>query len=240
MAPLLLRRSWLRSSRALTSRCLRTRSGPDFSKIRQDTRLYNGVICSGEALRGWGDSNDFLVHGIRHHESFAKSSEVTDICKIHDRYARAPNARLIMSNMIPDMASQEVVPYCIWYPDVATEDTYRKLYHRYPEMRYHIGRACAVAGYGKLYNELDLLPDVSIAEEARGNGKLDIFEHITSHPVRYTVMNDYQRSVDLQNPRPGACLNGDTAVRSSLELHRPLTAIGGPPREEPQLGKMAI
>ncbi|UQC83948.1 uncharacterized protein CLUP02_09444 [Colletotrichum lupini] len=102
------------------------------------------------------------------------------ICKIFDRYAGARNARLIMSNMIPDMAYQAVVPYCIWHPDVATEETYRKLYYRYPEMRYHIGRACAVAGYGELYNALDLLPDVSIAEEARDNGKLDIFEHIMS------------------------------------------------------------
>ncbi|KAI3528820.1 hypothetical protein CABS01_16133 [Colletotrichum abscissum] len=143
-----------------------------------------------------------------------------------------------MSNMIPDMAYQAVVPYCIWHPDVATEETYRKLYYRYPEMRYHIGRACAVAGYGELYNELDLLPDVSIAEEARDNGKLDIFEHIMSQAVRYAVMNDYQRSVDLQNPRPGAYLNGDTAVRFSLELHRPLTFIGAPPPERnPNLEK---
>lgn len=239
IAPLLLHRSWLRCSRALTSRCLRKRSGPDFSKISQDKRLYNGVIGPGETLRvwEWGDSNDFLVHGIRHHETFAKSSEVTDICKIYDRYARARNARLIMSNTIPDMAYQAVVSYCIWYPDVATEDTYRKLYRRYPEMRYHIGRACAVAGYGELYNELDLLPDVSIAEEARDNGKIDIFEHIMSQSVRYAVMNDYQRSVDLQNPRPGAYLNGDTAVRSSLELHRPLTVMGGPPERNPDLKK---
>ncbi|KAK1855664.1 hypothetical protein CCHR01_01678 [Colletotrichum chrysophilum] len=33
-------------------------------------------------------------------------------------------------------------------------------------MRYQVGRACAVADYNKLYDELQLLPDVSIAEEA--------------------------------------------------------------------------
>ncbi|KAK1474833.1 hypothetical protein CCUS01_05459 [Colletotrichum cuscutae] len=152
-------------------------------KIRQAKRLHNG----------FGNGATSMI------SSFAKSSEVTDIYKIYDRYARAHNAH---------MAYQAVVPYCIWYPDVATEETYRKL-------------SCAVAGYGELYNELDLLPDVSIAEEARDNGKLDIFEHIMSQSVRYAVINDYQRSVDLQNPRPGAYLNGDTAVRSSLELHRP-------------------
>jgi hypothetical protein len=30
-----------------------------------------------------------------------------------------------------------------------------------------VGRACAVAGYADLYGELGLLPDVSIADEAR-------------------------------------------------------------------------
>ncbi|KAI8263482.1 hypothetical protein K4K53_008089 [Colletotrichum sp. SAR 10_77] len=57
-------------------------------------------------------------------------------------------------------------PYCIWYY-LGSEDTYRRLARRYPEMRYHVGRACAAAGYAKLYFELDLLPDISIAEEAR-------------------------------------------------------------------------
>lgn len=74
-----------------------------------------------------------------------------------------------MSNIIPEMATDAVTPYCIWYPDVATEETYRELSRRYPRMRYQIGRACAVAGYNKLFDELQLLPDVSIAEEAEAN-----------------------------------------------------------------------
>ncbi|KAF4843337.1 hypothetical protein CGCSCA4_v008134 [Colletotrichum siamense] len=88
-------------------------------------------------------------------------------------------------------------------------------------MRYHVGRACAVAGYKTLYDELDLLPDVSIAEEARDNRHMDIFDAIVNQPVRYAVMNDYTRTVELDNPRAGACLNGDTAVRSSLNRKLP-------------------
>lgn len=57
--------------------------------------------------------------------------------------------------------------YCIWHPDIASEDTYRKLAAACPNMRYQVGRACAVAGYAQLYRELDLLPDPCIAEEAR-------------------------------------------------------------------------
>jgi hypothetical protein len=113
------------------------------------------------------------------------------------------------------MSSPDEMPYCVWYPGLATEDTYRELTHRYPALRYQVGRACAVAGYTALYFELDLLPDVSIAEEAResGNdGSTAIFEHIMSQPTRYAVMDDYRRTVNLAKPRAGACLNGDTAI----------------------------
>ncbi|KAF6805745.1 hypothetical protein CPLU01_15963 [Colletotrichum plurivorum] len=116
------------------------------------------------------------------------------------------------------MADDENKPYCIWYPDLASEDTYRELVRRYPDMRYHVGRACAAAGYTSLYKELDLLPEVSIAEEARDNKQsgASIFEHIMSQPVRYKVLNDYTRTANLENPEAGVHMNGDTAVRSTL------------------------
>ncbi len=113
------------------------------------------------------------------------------------------------------MNGPDEMPYCVWYPGLATEDTYRDLACRYPSLRYQVGRACAVGGYLALYLELDLLPDVSVAEEAReaGNdGSTAIFEHIMNQPIRYAVMNDYDRTVNLSNPRAGACLNGDTAI----------------------------
>ncbi|KAF6839929.1 hypothetical protein CPLU01_01526 [Colletotrichum plurivorum] len=159
-----------------------------------------------------------LVHGIRHHEKFALSPEVTEVCSRDPLFARARNARLIMSNIVPDMETDDTKPYCIWHPDLASEDTYREVARRYPDMRYNVGRACAAAGYDKLYHELNLLPDVSIAEEARDNAASGgpIFKAITDQSVRYKVMDDYTRSVRLLDPVVGASLNGDTAVRSSL------------------------
>ncbi|KAL2137665.1 hypothetical protein VTI28DRAFT_8614 [Corynascus sepedonium] len=74
-------------------------------------------------------------------------------------------------------------------------------------MRYQVGRACAVAGYYQLYQELDLLP---------GN----IFEVIMSAPVRYRVMDDATRTVKLDRPETPAFLNADTAVLSSLAVCR--------------------
>ncbi|KAJ9162006.1 hypothetical protein NKR19_g1751 [Coniochaeta hoffmannii] len=115
------------------------------------------------------------------------------------------------------------MPYCIWYPGFATEDTYRALARQNPVLRYNVGRACAVGGCLDLYLELDLLPDVTIAEEAREAGKINnsegstaIFNHIMSQPVRYRVMNDYDRTINIEDPEPGAYLNGDTALRRRL------------------------
>lgn len=112
------------------------------------------------------------------------------------------------------------VPYCIWHSDVASESTYRALVQRFPCMRYQVARACAVAGYLDLYRELDdVLPEVHVAEEARDNGSLDIFHDIMAQPVRYSVMDDYHRTVKIDSPTV-ECLNGDTAVRSTLERKR--------------------
>lgn len=93
-------------------------------------------------------------------------------------------------------------------------------------MRYGIGRACAIAGYVELYQELGLLLDVSIAEEARDNQlrqprSSEIFESIMKQPIRWLVMDDYRRSVDQDSPLPARYgLNGDTAVRSTLDHKR--------------------
>ena len=126
-----------------------------------------------------------------------------------------------MSNVIPDMVDPQEFPYCIWYYDVAEEHTYRTLFHRHHQMRYHVGRACAVAGYTKLYGELGLLPDLSIAEEARDNkqnrNSKQILDDIMSQPLRWAVMKDCARSVNVVDPCPAEHgLNADTAVVSTL------------------------
>lgn len=163
------------------------------------------------------------IHAIRHNAAFAKTEAVVKHCEISEdkRYARARNARLIMSNEVPDMATDDVKPYCFWHPNTASEETYRQLVKRYPEMAYYVGRACAVAGYDQLYHELNILPDISVAEEARDNsakaGSKAIFNHIMRQPICFAVLDDYTRSVN-QTPRSPAFMNGDTAVRSTLDV----------------------
>jgi hypothetical protein len=116
------------------------------------------------------------------------------------------------------MDTLDQYPYCIWYPDVALEDTYRNVVAKYPDMRYQVARACAVAGYTQLYSELDVLPDVSVAEEARESMKgEEIYKSIMKYYPRYAVMNDYTRDINTQSPRHPAQLNGDTAVLWSLD-----------------------
>lgn len=171
-----------------------------------------------------------LIRGIRCHFSFAESQAVKDICATCPEFARARNARLIMSNVIPgpeDMTDSNKTrqPYCIWHPDLATEETYRQLAQRFPSMRYQVGRACAAAGYFALFNELDLLPEVSIAEEAResstAGGRL-IYNIIMATTCRYAVFDDYNLSINLETPKSPAYLNGDTEVRWKLQKRYPL------------------
>ncbi|GFF30323.1 hypothetical protein IFM58399_02544 [Aspergillus lentulus] len=158
-----------------------------------------------------------VIRGIRYHEQFAKHPDLEQLRQYVPEVSRALNARAIMSNKIPSMPEARDRPYCIWHPQVASQDTYRKLWQQYPDMSYQIARACAVANYAELYLEMDLLPDVSVAEEARASGCMEIYEAIVRNPVRYRIMNDYTREITLQNPRP-ACLNDDTAIVSTLDI----------------------
>ena len=173
-----------------------------------------------------------VVYALRTHLDFARSDEVDELCRYKGQevFARARNAGLIMNDQLPDaelLHDKAWHPYCIHYPRVASEDTYRRLASAFPDLRYQVGRACAVAGYSQLYDELDIFPDVCIAEEARENreesateGAQRIFERIMAAPTRYGVMNDYSRTIDMDNPKPGACLNADTQVLAMLQHRR--------------------
>ena len=157
-----------------------------------------------------------VIRGIRYHPGFA-----TELHGDIPIFTRALNAREIMSDNIPEMSELEEFPYCIWYPSLAKESTYRELARRYPQMKYQVGRACAVAGYTELYRELNLSPEVHIAEEARGNGGEEIFNDIIAHSEKLSLMDDYTATIISDPPKRGtAFVNGDTAVRSSLELKR--------------------
>ncbi|VTO88652.1 unnamed protein product [Fusarium graminearum] len=172
------------------------------------------------------DSRAALIRGIRLHYHFAMSEPVKRLSASMPLMARACNARRIMSNDIPERMAADEQPYCIWHPDIATEDTYRSLASKFPNMRYQVGRACAAAGYHALYQSLDLLPEVSIAEEARESetdgGKL-IYDEIMSFKFRYAIMDDCKRSIELMDFECPAHLNGDTEVRWRLAARQGIT-----------------
>lgn len=185
---------------------------------------YSRNVClaalRGEAIpHALGDDIHRLcvIRGIRYHHAFG--SELRGLLPV---FTRSLNARNIMSNIIPDLDSPDEVPYCIWHPQVASEDTYRQLVRRYPHMVYQVGRACAVANYIDLYKELDILPDAHIAEEARECGNQELFDLIMSEPARYSIMDDYELQVHPENRQP-VPLSGDTAVRWMLDVKQGFT-----------------
>lgn len=152
------------------------------------------------------------IRGIRHHAGFGE-----ELHGVLPEFTRAVNARRIMSNIIPilDEKKPQNNPYCIWHPQIASQETYRVLAVKYPFMVYQVARACAVAGYTELYLELDILPDTHIAEEARESGHMDIYNNIMAKPARFSILNDYSRTIDA-NPTEPANLNGDTQVARHL------------------------
>lgn len=157
-----------------------------------------------------------IVRGIRHHLDFAKG-EANVLKGLLPMFTKAINARLIMSNQIPDMPTAEDMPYCIWHPDLPSEDTLRQLAEQYPGFQYQVGRACAIAGYTELFKSLKILPEVAIAEEARERGNLDIFEFIMGKAVKWKVFDDYTST--MLEPIPSH-LNADTVVSGNLYLFR--------------------
>lgn len=168
-----------------------------------------------------------IIRGIRYQKDAIPDEFAKELYGAHPLFSRALNARRIMSDslhLLPDILTPEETPYCIWHPRTASESTYRELVAKYPQLKYQVGRACAVASYTNLYKELDILPDVHIAEEARECGSTEIYESITAAPIRYDVMNDYTRTINTTNPQPGD-LNGNTAVLWSLDYKQTFTFV---------------
>ncbi|KAK2753486.1 hypothetical protein FQN54_007876 [Arachnomyces sp. PD_36] len=178
---------------------------------------------------GYTISRLCTIRGIRYHPGFA-----TELHGSWAEFTRALNARSIMSGSIPEITNPEEFPYCIWHPEIPSQEACRELLRRYPHMKYHVGRVCAVAGYTELFHELDLLPEVHIAEEARDNGSTAIFDAILANPVKYAVMNDYYRRLE-ETPRVGN-LNDDTAVRSSLDIKQKFRPPISTDRYQPHTG----
>lgn len=154
-----------------------------YDKITFSAAIHGEMIPQGLALPL---ARLCIVRGIRYHDGFGE--ELRGVLPL---FTRALNARSIMSNRIPDMDDIDDFPYCVWYPETASEETYRKLVHRYPQMASQAGRACAVAGYIDLYKELDILPDVHIAEEARefGAGWGTVREEVKDYGIIENVVD---------------------------------------------------
>ncbi|KAK0648738.1 hypothetical protein B0T16DRAFT_456198 [Cercophora newfieldiana] len=101
--------------------------------------------------------------------SVQSGTELRHTPDIPKGFIRTLSARAIMSNEISTLNSSAEFLYCMGDPDVTSEETHREFGRCCPWIRYHMGRACAVAGYATLYKELSLLPDISTAEKARDN-----------------------------------------------------------------------
>ncbi|KAL4983860.1 hypothetical protein BDW68DRAFT_181210 [Aspergillus falconensis] len=123
---------------------------PQPSTATTNEHLYDYDQCIA-ALEGRSVPGDLAlaaarcaaIRGLRCSYEFAMSKDIREMCATSrfPEFVRARNARLIMSNVVPDgLEVPEAQPYCIWNPDFANEDTYRQVAQRCPSMRYQVGQ----------------------------------------------------------------------------------------------------
>ena len=126
-----------------------------YARFRRPTRIPTELNC--------------IVRGIYHHTMFVKWWSLQPNVD-HYRIRAAINARFIMTNdlsrITPDTPNSEL-PSCIWYPAVACWQTYVELHRRLPSMKQSVVRACIVADYETVYDELDPEPEPSLMAGAR-------------------------------------------------------------------------
>jgi hypothetical protein len=132
---------------------------------------YNGDIDRYARLRrpfNVRGEHNCILRGIYHSTIFAKWWSLQTSASTNYRILSAINARFIMSNDLSRITDKtKDLPYCIWYPDLASEHTYRELAHRQPRMKAAVARACIIAGYKGLFTQLDVKPDPGLMAEAR-------------------------------------------------------------------------
>lgn len=67
---------------------------------------------------------------------------------VHARYIMSDDLSRLLGRRADDVAC----PYYIWYPDIASEDTYKALAVHFPQMRPQIMRAAIYADYQQLFD----------------------------------------------------------------------------------------
>lgn len=122
-----------------------------------------------------------VVRGIRYHPSFALGPAAI-LRGVRPLFTRALNARAIMSNTIPDISAAADFPYCIWHPDLPSRETLQELAARYPEMRYQIGRTCAIAGYFDVYQASTCCPKLPSQKKLTKAGIWTSTSTFSRHP----------------------------------------------------------
>ena len=124
----------------------------------------------------------------------------------------AVSSKLIMND---DLSFVRGDIYCIWYPQIASEETYEKLVKMREDLKYGVARACAIAGYTDLYRSLNVLPEIHVLHEALEAENCDIVKNILSDGRLYSAMDD-DYGMYLDEPVPTRFIRGVTCTRSQM------------------------
>lgn len=130
-----------------------------YSRLRRSVEIETEMNC--------------MIRGIYHNTAFTKwccllpdSDPVAKYLLVQ----RAIAARFIMNNDISRVCERsQNLPYVVWYPTLASENTYRELARRCPKIKTAVLRASIFGNYQSLFDDLvnEMSPDCGLMEEAR-------------------------------------------------------------------------
>lgn len=139
-----------------------------------------------------GDEILCIIHGIYHSKEFALWCK-DNLFEREYSIPQAVSSRMIMDD---DLSFVHEDIYCIWYPKLASEETYRQLYRMNKSFAYQIARACAVGNYVELIKELNIKPEMSVLFEAYNCKSIEVYEYmhnkaLESGIITYQMQDEY-------------------------------------------------
>lgn len=97
-----------------------------------------------------------------------------------ERTHKAISVSFKVHNNLPFMSEYT---YCIWHPKIACKETYRHLLELCPELKYMFTRACVIAWYNDIYDQLDMKPNLTLLAEALDSKNEHVINQIKSNPI---------------------------------------------------------
>lgn len=149
-------------------------------------KAINGTVLTTKYLDDDGVERAAVLKGIYSSYECAKWCK-SNISNTYVDIHAVISSRFIMSN---DLSYVRPDARCIWYPEQATEQTYRELYNMNAGFSHQIAKACIIAGYNTLLVSMNIRVTTSLIMEACFIGNVRALRHLLDIGTETYNMDD--------------------------------------------------